>query len=260
MPQVHTSQGNIAYREVGNGSALVFLHGVGSDITAWDEQIATFGRTHRAIAVEYPGYPGSDLPAQPLDRAAVAATCWEALAALDVQQATLIGLSMGGVIALEMWRQQPDRITAFVLADTFAWHPQAQGLVERSHTALQTTTLHDFATARVGGLLAPGYSPENAAAVIRQMGGIDPGTYHWATIAVWTPDFRADLPLITQPTLILVGEHDHLTPIDLAETLHVGIPHSQLEVIPGAGHISNMDQPQIFDKLIADFLAQNTIA
>jgi 3-oxoadipate enol-lactonase len=74
---------------------------------------------------------------------------------------------------------------------------------------------------------------------------------------VWTPDYRADLAGITQPTLVLVGEHDHVTPLALSEELVAGIQGAQLVVIPAAGHISNLDNPTAFDAAIAAFLTQN---
>jgi len=252
--------GHIGYLADGEGAAIVFLHGVGSDKTVWAEQIARFSQHWRAIALDYPGYGESDLPDRDLDRPAIAAALWAALDALGVAQVHLAGLSMGGVLALEMRRQQPGRIRTLILADTFAWHPQAEMLVARSHTAIQQMTMREFAAARVGGLLAPMATEESKAAVIRQMGGIDKGTYYWSTLAVWTPDYRADLAQITQPTLILVGEHDHVTPPALAEELHAGIAGSRLVVIPAAGHISNLDNPAAFDTAITAFLADQTTA
>ena len=73
---------------------------------------------------------------------------------------------------------------------------------------------------------------------------------------MWTPDYRADLATITQPTLVLIGEHDHVTPLALSEELATGIPHAQLVVIPDAGHISNLDNPTAFAAAIDAFLAR----
>jgi 3-oxoadipate enol-lactonase len=256
MARIQTAMGQIGYLAEGAGDALVFLHGVGSDKTVWTEQIAHFSRNWRAIALDYPGYGESDLPDHDLDRPAIGAALWAALDALGVAQVHLAGLSMGGVMALEMRRSQPERIRTLILADTFAWHPQAEMLVARSHTAIQQMTMREFAEARVSGLLAPTATEASKAAVIHQMGGIDKRTYYWSTLAVWTPDYRSDLARITQPTLILVGEHDHVTPPALSEALHAGIAGSRLVVIPAAGHISNLDNPTAFDTAISAFLAE----
>ncbi len=256
MARIATPQGHIGYTEAGSGPALVFLHGVGSDKRVWAEQIAHFSPHYRAIAFDYPGYGESDLSAVPLGRPEIAAALWAALTALGVERAHLVGLSMGGVIALEMWRQGAARIASLTLADTFAWHPQADMLVKRSHDAIQTMTMRAFAEARVGGLLGPHATEASRAAVIEQMGGIDKGTYHWSTLAVWTPDDRADLPAIALPTLVLVGEHDHVTPLALSETLAAGIAGARLVVLPDAGHISNLDNPAAFAAAIDAFLAR----
>ena len=235
MPRIATPHGHIGYTAAGDGPALVFLHGVGSDKRVWAAQIAHFSAHYRAIALDYPGYGESDLPAAPLGRPEIAATLWAALAALGVTHPHLVGLSMGGVIALEMRRQSADDIASLTLADTFAWHPQADMLVKRSHDAIATMSMRAFAEARVAGLLGPAATTASRAAVIAQMGDIDPRTYHWSTLAVWTPDYRPDLAAITQPTLVLVGEHDHVTPLALSEELATGIPHARLVVIPRRG-------------------------
>ncbi|MBA3827265.1 MAG: alpha/beta fold hydrolase, partial [Ktedonobacterales bacterium] len=101
MPRIATPHGHIGYTAAGSGPALVFLHGVGSDKRVWAEQIAHFSQRYRAIALDYPGYGESDLPANPLGRPEIAAALWAALMALQVDRPHVIGLSMGGVIALE---------------------------------------------------------------------------------------------------------------------------------------------------------------
>lgn len=244
---------NIGYEEQGRGTSIVFLHGVGSDKTLWVRQLGHFQNQFRAVALDYPGYGESDLVTGALARADIARCMLDAFDALEIAAAHVVGLSMGGVIALEMWRQQPKRLRSLTLADTFAHHPDAEVIVERSRRALGTMTMREFAEMRVPTVLSPTSSAALQRQVIENMSRIDKGTYYWAAEAVWTGDYRADLPKIKVPTLILVGEHDGLTPLQLSEELQI-IPDAKLEIIPHAGHISNVDNPDYFNFVVERFL------
>jgi 3-oxoadipate enol-lactonase len=254
MARIHVHDLQIGYNERGAGDTLIFLHGVGSDKSVWDRQLEYFAPRWRAIALDYPGYGESSLPERGLDRASLAAYVLGALDALNVDTAHVVGLSMGGVIALELALRVPARLRSLVLADTFAWHPDARAIMERTRAALATVTMREFAEQRVDLLLAPGATPDLRAEVIETMARIDKRTYAWASAAVWTPDYRADLVRIELPALVLVGEHDRPTPPALSEALQAGLPSARLQLIDGAGHIANIDQPTAFNTAIEDFL------
>lgn len=254
MARIQAGDLALGYDAMGGGEAVVFLHGVGSDRSVWAAQVAYFAKSWRAIALDYPGYGESDLAGRDLQRHDIASYVFMALDALGVASCHVVGLSMGGVIALEMHRQQPQRLRSLTLADSFAQHPDADGIIERSLNAIATMSMREFAEKRVQALLTPSAPPERRQEVIDPMGRIDPATYAWATRAVWTPDYRADLPTITMPTLILVGADDQPTPVALSEALHAGIPHAQMVIISNAGHISNLDNPTAFDAAVEAFL------
>jgi 3-oxoadipate enol-lactonase len=160
------------------------------------------------------------------------------------------------VIALELALRAPERLRSLTLADSFAWHPDADAILARARGALATLTMRAFAELRVGLLLAPDAPEKTRSQVVETMGRIDPRTYGWASVAVWTPDYRAELGQIRLPTLVLVGEHDRPTPPALSEALAAGIPGARLEMLPGAGHIANLDQPERFNQAVEEFLAQ----
>ena len=246
---------NIGYSERGVGEAVVFLHGVGSDKSVWNRQLEHFSRKWRAVALDYPGYGESDLPASDLDRAAIGAYILGALDGLGIAAMHIVGLSMGGVLALEIVRRQPARLRSLVLADSFAHHPDADSILARTGSALTTMTMCEFAETRVHILLSPSADEALKREVVETMGRIDKRAYAWASVAVWTSDCRADLPRIAIPTLVVVGEHDQPTPPALSEALHAGIPGARLAVIANAGHISNIDNPAVFNHVVEDFLS-----
>lgn len=254
MGRIKAGDIRLGFSEQGDGDAIVFLHGVGSDKAVWDEQLTHFGgRRFRAVALDYPGYGESDLPSSEPDRAQIATYIFAALDELKVTTAHVVGLSMGGVVALEMWRQQPARLRSLVLADTFAKHTDADAILQRSLDGMTRLGMRAFAEGRVDFVLQPQAAPELKMRVVENMARIDTRSYTWASRAVWTADYRADLPRINTPALVVVGEHDTLTPITLSEELRDGIRGARLRIIPAAGHLVNLDNPATFNDALAEF-------
>jgi 3-oxoadipate enol-lactonase len=254
MATIKVGDLNIGYQERGAGEAIVFLHGVGSDISTWDEQLNYFSEMWRAVALEYPGYGASDLPAKGLSRRDIAHYLFGAMDGLTINTAHMVGLSMGGVMCLEMALQQPARLRSLTLVDTFAYHPNGSVILKNLHKDISAMPMLEFARSRVGLIVSPGASGSVKQEVIRTMAKIAKETYRWSTRAVWTSDYRRDLPHITIPALVAIGEHDQLTPKVLSEALHRGIAGSKLVVIPGAGHLSNLENPAFFDRMVEDFI------
>ncbi|MCA1623512.1 MAG: alpha/beta hydrolase [Acidobacteria bacterium] len=247
----------IGYTEKGkvNGKTpIVFLHGVGSDKSVWNEQIDFFSASRRAIAFDYAGYGESDLPEKKLTREEISAFVLKAMDDLEVEIADVVGLSMGGVIALEMFRQTKKRIHSLVLANTFAKHPNGVEVVERSQKFIENHSMLDFAEQRVELLLAPQTSQAIRSEVVESMSRIDKSTYDWASTAVWMADYTDLLSEINIPTLVIGSELDVPTPSELSKELAEKIPKAKLAIIENAGHLSNLDQPQIFNSLIVKFI------
>lgn len=254
MARIKAGDIALGFSEQGTGDAIVFLHGVGSDKAVWDEQLTHFGaRGYRAVALDYPGYGESDLPASDPDRARIASYIFAALDELKITTAHVVGLSMGGVIALEMWRQQPAHLRSLVLADTFANHPEGDAILQRSLDGMTRLGMREFAEGRVGAVLQPEAAPELKQRVVANMARINTRSYTWASRAVWTANYVAELTNIGMPALVVVGEHDGLTPVALSEELHKGIRNSRLQVIPAAGHLANLDNPAAFNEALAEF-------
>ena len=233
---------------------LVFLHGVGSDKTVWRNQLDYFGKSRHAVAFDYPGYGESDLARHGLTRRETAEYLIAALNQLKIEKAHLCGLSMGGVIALEIYKQQPELVETLILCNTFAKHPDGWEIVERSAQFLQNHTMREFAAQRVNALLAPNTSTEIHQTVIETMARIDKRSYAWSSPAVWTADYLDLLPKIAVPALVIGGALDQPTPPALSQELAKNITNAKLEIIENAGHLSNLDQPEIFNQLIENFL------
>ena len=256
MARVHTSLGSaLGYDEAGSGDAMpiVFLHGVGSDKSVWRPQLAHFGAERRAIAFDYPGYGESEPAADEASRDEFAEAIAAGMEALGIARAHICGLSLGGVVALALYDLAPERCASLILADSFAVHPQGGAIYERAIGA--SADLRGAAEARVDMLLAQPADPALRTEVVETMARIDPTAYRIGADAVWLADQTQRAASVNVPTLVLVGSEDSITPPALSQQLAELIPGARLEVIEGAGHISNAERPAGFNRAIASFIA-----
>jgi 3-oxoadipate enol-lactonase len=253
MGKVRTSSGAIGVDTNGTdaGPAILFLHGVGSDKSVWRRQLDHFAGRRRAIAMDYPGYGESEWRAGATREDYARAAC-DTLDALEVERAHICGLSLGGVIAIAMQALAPERCLSLTLADTFAVHPGGRAIYDRSVAG--SRDMRAFAEARADFLLAQPASAAVRAEVVETMSKIDPAAYRLAAEAVWLADQRQRATAIDVPTLILCGAQDQATPPELSRELHATIDGSRLALIAGAGHLTNIEQPAEFNRLLETFV------
>jgi 3-oxoadipate enol-lactonase len=256
MGSIATARGRIGYSEYGSGEAtpIVFLHGVGSDKSVWRRQTEHFGTSRRALAFDYPGYGESDF-VDGATRDDFAASILAAMSGLGIDRAHVCGLSLGGVVAVAMHAAAPQRCASLIIADSFAVHPEGQGIHDRSVAASHSMTMRALAEARTGVLLGSAAPDGLRAEVIETMAAINPAAYRIGAEAVWLADQRDRAAAIDVPALILVGEEDGITPPALSEELLRLIPHARLERIAAAGHLANVEQPLAFNSAIESFLS-----
>src|SRR5829696_7303860 len=214
MGVISTSRGQLGLLEAGaGGSALpiIFLHGVGSDKRVWSPQLEHFGRSRRAVAIDYPGYGESELQPE-ATREDLAAAILAGMDALGMSRAHICGLSLGGVIAVAMHAQAPERCASLILADTFAIHPDGEAIWQRSVEASTTIGMRALAEQRVDVLIGSAASSKLRSEVVETMAGIDPVAYRIGAEAVWLADLRVAAAAIRVPTLVLCGDEDRITP------------------------------------------------
>ena len=257
MTSIATRRGRISIDDTGTGGAIpiLFLHGVGSDKSVWAPQLAHFGQRRRAVALDYPGYGDSE-PIDSATRDDFATACLAALDSLLIERAHICGLSLGGVIAIAMVALAPARCASLILADSFAVHPDGQAIYDRSVAASNAMSMAELAAARAPLLLGAAASEELKAEVIATMGRIDPAAYRLGAEAVWLADQRARAKSIEAPTLIMVGNEDIITPPALSEQLGTLIAGSRIEIVNGAGHLANIEQPEMFNECVDRFLSE----
>jgi 3-oxoadipate enol-lactonase len=181
---------------------------------------------------------------------------------LALDDIVLSGLSMGGQIVLECYRQFADRIRARVLADTFARVDTEEGRRRRRETAdrLLADGMAGYADEALPTMIAP-YNVEALPAVaahVHAMMAAAPAAGAAAALRGRADrrDYTDLLGEISVPTLVVVGRDDELTPIGDAEDMHRRIPRATLAVVDGAGHLPNLEQPAAFNAALRDFLAR----
>ncbi|MCJ7832695.1 MAG: alpha/beta hydrolase [Actinobacteria bacterium] len=230
---------------------LVLIHAFPLDASMWSPQLEAF-----------PGVLAPDLPgfgaASGLMTSIAAAT--EAVIATmdeeDVSDAVICGLSTGGYVALDIWRSHPDRVRGLVLSNTRAEADDDAGRQKRKDLANRLRTEgSEFLVASPPPLI----SSEAPPSLVEEVRGIIAEQEATAIAAASEamgdrPDSTADLAGITVPTLVITSTGDELIPAAITTLIADGIPGSMLETIPGAGHLSNMEEPARFNELLGAHL------
>ncbi|MEK6986113.1 MAG: alpha/beta fold hydrolase [Candidatus Thermoplasmatota archaeon] len=234
------------------GAPLLFLHGVGSLAAVWTAQEAAFSG---AVALEYPGYT-SDAGAPETTAEGMARRLLQDLDRRGLKEVHIVGLSLGVVVALYLHAAAPHRVRSLVLADGFICHPDGAAILENGMRALNEQGMAGLAASRAPRVLAPNAPPEQVESVAAEMARIPETAYRAASRIVWLADVAALLPAVKVPVTVLVGTADVVTPPALSRALATAIPHARLEVIPGAGHLSNLDQPEAFNAAVRRHLEE----
>ncbi|MGH6706792.1 MAG: alpha/beta fold hydrolase, partial [Sphingomicrobium sp.] len=185
-----------------------------------------------------------------------AASILAALDALKIDRAHICGLSLGGVVALAMHAAAPGRCATLIIADSFAVHPDGQGIYDRSVAASRSMPMREMAEARAGVLLGSAATDALRCEVIDTMAAIDPPAFRLGAAAVWLADQRDRAIDVSVTTLILAGDEDRVTPPDLSHELGRLIADSRVEIIPESGHLANAEQPELFNAALDRFLLE----
>ena len=239
---------------------VVFIHGFPLNPSMWDPQLVLAGRGWRLIAPELRGFGdgAGDPPTTSIDD--YAGDIIDLLDQLHVENAVICGLSMGGYIAFAMFRHAPTYFRAMVLADTRPQSDTSEAAAGRKN--MQQLVFQKGAAAIADALLPKllgdttrREQPAVVDAVRKQILGNSAESIAGALTALMTrPDSTPSLATIRCPVQIIVGDEDAITPPPLSEQMHRDIAGSELVVIKGAGHMSNMEQPALFNDALARFL------
>lgn len=241
---------------------LLFLHGFPFNGSSWEPQLAAFRKSHKVLAPDLRGMGKGPQENPPWFIHQFVEDVKELLDQNRIDKAVVCGLSMGGYIALHFAQKYPERLQALVLCDTQAGPDSNEAKDKRFLSAqkLRQQGLPAFAeefSRNVLGESTLKEKPEIQKQVAAMIGGncIESVAQLFGTLAS-RRDSIPFLPEIKVPALVVVGEQDKVTPPELSRAMAEKIPGAELAVISGAGHLSNLEQPEAFNRRLGDFLAK----
>jgi pimeloyl-ACP methyl ester carboxylesterase len=247
----------IAYERAGEGPPLVFAHGAASDGRLWRPQVAALADEFTVVAWDEPGAGrSSDVPAD--FGLADYANCLAALIeALALGPAHVAGLSWGGSVVQELYRLHPALVATLVLADAYAgWKGSLPEDEVRARVAgarqMLAAPAEEFDPVLPG--LFAGDPPAEFVPLLEEIAAaVRPESLGTQLFVMAETDQRDLLPRIAVPTLLIWGELDARSPLSVAHQLDQAIPDTKLVVIPGCGHVSNLEQPERFNEAVREF-------
>jgi len=254
--------GNINYVEHGDRSAMavVFVHGFPFSHEMWNPQLDAIGKLYRAIAYDIRGHGESDVGDGQFTIESHVDDLIGLLDYLKVYKAVIIGLSMGGYISLRALERNAERFSAAVLCDTRSEADSNEGKIKRGADVgnVKKTGSKQFADDFVKRVFAAETftkKPDAVESIHRIVRHTPPLSIAGTLIALAArTDTTASLANIKVPTMILVGEHDVLTPPAASQAMHERIHGSELHIVPQAAHMSNMENPDFFNEKLLYFL------
>ncbi len=250
---------DIAYDDVGTGLPIVFIHGFPHNRTLWAPQLGGLMARARCVAPDLRGFGESEIHG-PYTMDSYADDVVAVLDSLQIDRAVIAGLSMGGYVAFALWRRYRERVRALILADT---RPGA----DTEETTARRREMIGIARAKGSGAVADMQITGMVGRTTRERyPDIADSVHRMLTMApvhgvvgaleamIARPDSTPTLGTIDVPTLIIVGDEDVLTPPAESRAMHEAIEGSRLEILAGAGHVSNVERPAAFNHVTSEFL------
>ena len=253
----------IAVEHDGKGELVIFLHGIGGNRLNWTDQIEAFASYYHAAAWDARGYGDSDDYEGPLNFGSYADDLARVLDHFEAARAHVVGLSMGGRIAMDFVARYPQRLLTLTLCDT---HKGFAGLSEEKKKAFIASRKaplvagkepKDIAEPVARTLVGPNASEAAFRRLVDSMCRLHKESYIKSIEATAMMDVRSDLGAIKCPTHVVVGSEDRLTTVDMAREIASEIPDAELTVINDAGHLSNIEKPAEFNAAVLAFLRRH---
>jgi len=254
---------NIALEDRGAGLPLLFIHGYPLNRHIWDPQIEVLADAARVIAHDLRGHGDSSASTGPHSMELLADDCQALLEALGVTApVVLCGLSMGGYVTFAFFRKYPEKVAGLILAATRAGEDSPEGKANRDKAAEMAR--QGGAGAIAESMLPKMLSPKSYVErpeLVQRVSEIMQSTSLNGILGDLVgmksrPDSTPTLRQIDRPTMILHGSDDQLIPLSEAKVMQKAIPLARLQIIPDAGHLLNMEQPQLFNAVVREFLGE----
>jgi 3-oxoadipate enol-lactonase len=248
-------------RDVGHGQAVVLLHAFPMNSRMWEPQIEALRGRWRVIAPDFPGFGLSGAPAETPSLEQYASGVVTLLKQLHVENAVVVGLSMGGYVAFRLVNELGPRLRGLLLADTRPTADTEEAVVARHELAAEVeaegveAAASEFLPKLLGSTtlrMRPSLIDRVRAIMLENT---VPGVAGALRAMAGRGDVSALLPRIRCPVICVAGEEDIVTPPDVARATAEKIPAARAEIIPQAGHLTNLEAPEAFNDILAQLLA-----
>jgi 3-oxoadipate enol-lactonase len=251
----------ISYQDSAGGIPVLLIHGFPLNSNMWGPQIDDLADVSRLVAPDLRGHGNSIASPPPYTMEQLAIDCVNLLDDIGINRPFVVmGLSMGGYIAFEVFRQYPGMVAGLILAGTRASADSKEGKKGRDAAAQQVRARGVAAIVEqmLPKMLAPAAYQDNPDLVefVREMmlETAEDGVVGALAALRDRPDSFTTLAEIDVPTLIIHGADDQIIPLSESQAMHEGITNSQLVIIPDAGHLMNLEQPELFNEAVREFL------
>ncbi|MFY1831678.1 alpha/beta fold hydrolase [Myxococcus fulvus] len=258
MPTVTVDGRPLHYRDVGQGPAVVLLHAFPLNGESFDAQVKALSGRYRFILPDTRGFGGSGLGEGPTLMSLIAQDTLALLDALDIDRAVVGGVSLGGYAAMALLREDAGRVAGLVLMDTQCTADDDAGKARREASAKEALEkgVEPVIQALLPKLVGSGADSPVGRVVEAQMRAASPQAIAAAQRGMaLRPDSKDILARYAGPALIVVGENDAITPPEKAKQMADLVTGARLEVIPGAAHLANQEQPERVNAVLDAFLA-----
>lgn len=259
VTQVEVDGLRIAFQRKGNGPPVLLLHGFVGDSREWRHQLDGLSDAFSVVAWDAPGSGRSSDPPETFRMPDFADALARFVSALDMGRPHVVGLSFGGALALELYRRHPEIPASLVLAAAYAgWTSSLPPAIrdDRLAKTLASSELPpaEFTDRLIGSMFSDAPPAEAVRDLARIMSGVHRSGFRTMARALAEADLRDVLPRIEVPTLLLYGDQDKRASLDIARELQRSIPGSELAVLAGVGHMSNLESPERFTAAVRAFL------
>jgi len=266
MPKIHVNDIDIYYEITGAGQPLLLIAGLGYGLWQWHKMIPLLAERRQVIAFDNRGAGQTDKPDGPYSATMLAADTAGLIEALDLEEVTVMGHSMGGFVTQQLVLDRPDLVSKLILAATNFGGPNHIPVTPEALAAMMDRTGDPAAVVRRGIAVAcaPGFAeahPDRVQELVayRFTNPVPPAAYQ-AQMAIGlgllapAAAFAGRLKAVSAPTLILFGEHDRVVPPGNAELLKREMPNSEIVILPGAGHMFPIEAPEAAAEAVIEFL------
>lgn len=260
MEKVEVVGLQIAFQRRGDGPCLLLLHGAVSDSRVWRVELESLSELFTVVAWDAPGCGESSDPPEHFRMPEYAECLGQFIGALGTERLHVLGHSWGSALALELYRQRPSIVRSLVLVGAYAgWAgslPPDQ-VALRLEFALRLADLPSgFDPALMPGLFSDAMPENRKSELATIMSELHPAGTRTMARALAEADLRDVLSRIEAPTLLIHGEADERSSLDMAKEIHAVIPGSQLTVMPGLGHECYLESAEAFDAVVRSFVLQ----